>query len=50
MSRFDLLAPLMTRYGEVFANQVYRDWRLPYLCALEAAIRRVLSSQGEHHA
>jgi len=50
MSRFELLAPLMTHCGELFANQVYRDWRLPYLCALEVAIHRALFGQGVHHA
>jgi hypothetical protein len=40
MSRFDHLAPLMRDYGEIFAGAVYAGWRLPYLCALEVAIRR----------
>ena len=50
MSRFELLAPLMTSYGELFANRVYRDWRLPCLCAVEVAIRRALSDRGDQHA
>lgn len=47
-SRFKLLAPLMTTYGELFANQIYRDWRLPYLCGVEIAIRRVIRIPQDH--
>jgi hypothetical protein len=49
-SRFELLAPLMTTYGELVANQVYRDWRLPYLCGIEVAIRRAISNSGDPYA